>query len=89
MGQAMKLPTHVVVVQWKDAWFEAGATKADEARSYMKATTGFLIQEITEGNDQGVLIAFEINETKSKETRQWIPRQMIVRMRRYKIGRKT
>jgi hypothetical protein len=81
----MKLPSHVVVIEWRDAWFEAGAKKADEARSYMKVTTGFLIQEIREGNDPGVLIAFELNETQSRETRQWIPLQMITRMRRYKV----
>ena len=83
----MTAPTHLVVIEWRDAWFGEGAAKQDEARSYIKTTCGFLIQEIREGDDPGVLIASEINETKSRESRQWIPLEMVKRMRRYKIDR--
>jgi hypothetical protein len=81
----MAAPTHVVVIEWRDSWYAEGAVQQDEARSYAKIICGFLIQEILEGDDPGVLIAWEINETNSREMRQWIPLQMIKRMRRYKI----
>lgn len=80
-----RMPTHIAVVCWLDAFETAEATDIEELATqtplYPKITTGFLLAE----TEHHVTLSQELNFDLTAENSTNIPQGMIKRMRRWKI----